>query len=117
MSQSGHAPVCLDLCPRVNWGCDMQVDPVGGNITVATGCTYDCARLYQGTSLTGYTNATREHSCFGQLNAPVYISHGPPGNGIRPAWTIHCIIIGTDCTCDCTPLQGHWPHRIHQCIT
>lgn len=45
----------------------MQVDPVGGNITVATGCTYDCARLYQGTGLTGYTNATRERSCFGHF--------------------------------------------------
>ena len=35
-----------------------QADPVGGNITIATGCSYSCARLYQGTGLTAYTNST-----------------------------------------------------------
>ena len=71
----------------------MQVDPVGGNITVATGCTYDCARLYQGTSLTGYTNATREHSCFGQLKCTcLHLSW--------PAWEWH---------------QACLDHTLHNC--
>ena len=32
---------------------------MANNITIATGCTYPCDRIYQGKGLTAYTNTTR----------------------------------------------------------
>jgi hypothetical protein len=36
-----------------------QVDKAGGNITVATACSYPCDRLYPGNSLLAYTTASQ----------------------------------------------------------